>query len=135
MEKGIIKEALKESFYKGIESGTEFNEEVRKTKKNIAKRIRELRNEKQLTQANVADSIKINRVTYNGYENEKAEPNAEVLKRLAFFYDVSMDYLCCLTDNRFGRYTSEEKEEKANAEIENIQNQIEELQKRIESLK
>ena len=105
-EKIDIKEAIAETFYKGIEIGTNFNEEVKRTKKMIAKRIRDLREEKKLTQAKVAEAIKINRITYNGYENEKAEPNAEVLKRLALFYDVSMDYLCCLTENPYGRYSN-----------------------------
>ncbi len=136
MERQNIKiEALKDITYKSLETGIEYNEDFKKRKKMIAERIKELRISKNLKQSDVAKEININRGTYAGYEIERTEPNAEVLTRLAKFYDVSMDYLCCLTDNRFGRYTSEEREEKAKAEIENIQNQIEELQKKIENLK
>lgn len=130
-----IKEALAETYYKGQENGIEYNDKFKERKKMIADRLKELRINKKLTQGDVAKEIDINRGTYAGYEIERTEPNAEVLTRLAIFYDVSMDYLCCLTDNPFGRYTSEEREEKANAEIENIQNQIDELQKKIENLK
>ena len=126
-----MKEALKETYYKGIETGLEFNEQVRERKKKIAERIKELRINKNLKQSEVAEAIKINRGTYAGYEIERTEPNAEILTRLAIFFDVSMDYLCSLTDNRFGRYTNEEREKKAKAEIESIQSQIDELQKNI----
>lgn len=132
---GNIREALKETYFKGIETGSEYNEQTRERKKMIAERIKALRISKDLTQNEVAEMIKINRGTYAGYEIERTEPNAEILTRLALLYDVSMDYLCCLTDNRFGRYSSEEREEKSKAEIEAIQNKIDELQKEIENLR
>ncbi len=134
-KKSALKEALNDVFYKSQEIGLEYNDKFKERKKMIADRLKELRIKRNLTQGDVAKEIDINRGTYAGYEIERTEPNTEVLTRLAIFYDVSMDYLCCLTDNPFGRYSNEEREEKAKAEIENIQNQIDELQKKIENLK
>ena len=125
-------EALKDIYNKGLETGLEYNKEFKERKKMIADRLKELRTEKNFTQEEVAKKIKINRTTYAGYEAERTEPNAEVLTRLAILYDVSMDYLCKLTDNRFGRYPIEEKKE--NTEKEILMKEVEELKKKIENL-
>ena len=126
-------EALKDNYYKSIETGLEYCKEFKERKKMIADRLKELRTEKNFTQEEVAKIIKINRTTYAGYEAERTEPNAEVLARLAILYDVSLDYICKLTDNRFGRYAIEE-EKKENTEKEILMKEVEELKKRIENL-
>ena len=46
-----------------------------------------------LTQAEVADGINILQSTYSNYEQGTREPNLETLKKLANFFDVSIDYL------------------------------------------
>lgn len=142
MERQKIKiEALKDNYYKSIETGLEYNIEFKERKKMIADRLKELRTERNYTQEEVAKKISINRTTYAGYEAERTEPNAEILTRLAKLYDVSMDYLCNLTDNRYGRYAVEEKVETSEtakdeikAKVENMQSQIDELKKELEHL-
>lgn len=146
MERQKIKiEALKDNYYKSIETGLEYNIEFKERKKMIADRLKELRTEKNFTQEEVAKKISINRTTYAGYEAERTEPNAEILARLAILYDVSMDYLCNLTNNRYGRYAVEEEKKEASeiteeikdefrAKVDNMQNQLDTLKKEVENL-
>ena len=87
---------------KGIEDGTEFNKSVRQRRHKIAERIKLIRLKNGLSQTKLCEAIKVNRITYSGYENERAEPSAEVLVRIAKYFNVSLDYLCCRTENPFG---------------------------------
>lgn len=56
-------------------------------------RLRQLRNQKDLTQKDVADFLGCGRTTYVKYETGVNEPNIDTLMRLSTFYDVSLDYL------------------------------------------
>lgn len=56
-------------------------------------RLKELRIENKLTQAEVAQKLFISQNGYSGYENERTQPNIETLIKLADFYNVSIDYL------------------------------------------
>ena len=56
-------------------------------------KIRYLRKHQELTQAEVADGINILQSTYSNYEQGTREPDFETLKKLANFFDVSIDYL------------------------------------------
>src|SRR5690625_4392667 len=56
-------------------------------------RLRRLRNEKRLTQQDMADFLGITRQGYAKYENGQAETDLETLKKLATFFDVTTDYL------------------------------------------
>ena len=55
--------------------------------------LRELRERKSLYQKDVAAALKIDRTTYVKYETGASEPSFEILKRIARFYDVSIDFL------------------------------------------
>lgn len=59
----------------------------------FAKRLRALRNARNLTQQEVANRLGIHRSTYAKYETGDNEPDHETLQRLADFFDVSVDYL------------------------------------------
>ena len=50
--------------------------------------IRKLRNEKGLTQQQVADYLKIDRSTYAYYESGRSKVNIGVIVKLAHFYQV-----------------------------------------------
>lgn len=63
-------------------------------------RLRELRQEKKLSQADVAEFLQISRQAYNFYETGKREPDNETLQKLASFFNVSTDYLLGRTDER-----------------------------------
>lgn len=65
----------------------------------IYTRIRNLREDNDLTQQNIADELNINRRTYAAYENGVNSMTPETLIKIAKFYNVSVDYLLGLTDN------------------------------------
>lgn len=56
-------------------------------------KLKELREEKKISQNKLATELKINVMTYNGWEKEKTEPNIQNLIKLADYYGVSLDYL------------------------------------------
>ena len=56
-------------------------------------RIRNLREDRDLTQQKVADYLHVKQNTYSQYEIGVLNYPVEVLIKLAVFYDVSMDYL------------------------------------------
>ncbi len=56
-------------------------------------RIKNLREDHDLTQEYIAKYLKINRVVYNRYENGLREMPISLLIKLADFYNVSIDYI------------------------------------------
>ena len=56
-------------------------------------RLKELRKEKNLTQADIGKLINVAPNTYLNYEKELHEPPFDTLCKLADFYNVSLDYL------------------------------------------
>ncbi|AFK85868.1 MULTISPECIES: helix-turn-helix domain-containing protein [Thermoanaerobacterium] len=63
-------------------------------------RLKELRKEKNLTQEDLAKILEISRSTIAGYETERKEPDYETLKKIADFFNVSIDYLLGRIDIR-----------------------------------
>ena len=61
-------------------------------------RLRSLREEKKLTQQQLADRLFIAQRTYSRYETGERAVPLEVLVEISKFYDVSTDYLLKLTD-------------------------------------
>lgn len=55
--------------------------------------IREIREERSLTQQKVADLLNVGQRTYADYESGKTRIPIDSLLVLARFYDVSMDYI------------------------------------------
>jgi len=63
-------------------------------------RIRDVRNDNNLSQLHVAGQLKIAQNTLSQYETgERNIPN-EVLVQFALMYDTSIDYLLGLTDEK-----------------------------------
>ena len=60
-------------------------------------RIKALREDRDLTQAEVAKVMKTTQQQYSKIENGKADISAEKLILLAKFYQVSVDYILGLT--------------------------------------
>ncbi len=56
-------------------------------------RIRDLREDRDLSQKFLADLLQVHQTTYSSYELGKLGIPAEVLCRLADFYHTSTDYL------------------------------------------
>ncbi|MCM1052418.1 MAG: helix-turn-helix domain-containing protein [Ruminococcus sp.] len=63
-------------------------------------RLRDLREDKDLLQQDIAKYLKISQTGYSKYEVETNDIPTKVLKSLAIYYNTSIDYLLCLTDNR-----------------------------------
>lgn len=63
------------------------------------KRLRDLREDRDLTQAQMAEMLKIHQTTYSDYEIGNLNVPIDVLIKLAKFYNTSIDYLAELTDN------------------------------------
>ena len=63
-------------------------------------RIRALREDQDLTQAQIASYLSIHQTTYSEYEIGKLNVPVQVLDKLADFYETSIDYLVNRTDVR-----------------------------------
>ncbi|MBE7725144.1 MAG: helix-turn-helix transcriptional regulator [Enterocloster citroniae] len=61
-------------------------------------RLQDLRDDKDLTQQNVADYLHINQRTYSRYENDQRMIPFQILSALADLYGTSVDYLIGRTD-------------------------------------
>lgn len=62
-------------------------------------RLRDLREDMDLTQDQLVEILKMHKTTYTNYEQGKREPPFELIIKLAKFYNVSIDYIAGLTDN------------------------------------
>ena len=62
-------------------------------------RIRELRKRKGLTQTQLACQMKVSQGTLSYWERGDYEPDFNALRWMADFFQVSLDYLLCRTDN------------------------------------
>lgn len=62
------------------------------------KRLKDLREDRDLKQVNIAEILKITRQQYSLYELGKRDIPAEYLRVLAKFYNTSTDYILELTD-------------------------------------
>ena len=63
-------------------------------------RIRELREDQDLKQDNVAEKLGVKQTTYSKYELGKINVPVEMMMKLADLYGVSLDYLTGRTDSR-----------------------------------
>ncbi len=61
-------------------------------------RLRDLREDKDLTQDELVKILKMHKTTYTNYEQGKREPPFELIVKLAKLYNVSIDYIAGLTD-------------------------------------
>lgn len=62
-------------------------------------KLRDLREDNDLTQQQLADYLYVAQATYSEYERGKISIPSEILWELADFYKTSTDYLIGRTDN------------------------------------
>ena len=62
-------------------------------------RIRNLREDRDIRQKQIAEYLQIHQTTYSDYELGNLNVPIDVLIKLAKFYNTSIDYLVGLTDN------------------------------------
>ncbi|MBQ8057666.1 MAG: helix-turn-helix transcriptional regulator [Ruminococcus sp.] len=63
------------------------------------KRIRDLREDRDIPQREMAEYLQIHQTTYSDYELGNLNVPVDILIKLAKYYDTSIDYLVGLTDN------------------------------------
>jgi Predicted transcriptional regulators len=73
----------------------------------IADRLFELRKDSGKTQQDIADVLETDRRVINSYERKTVKPPLVKLIKLAKAYNVSMDYLCGLSDEKKPPHTDD----------------------------
>ncbi len=63
-------------------------------------RLKELRKEYSITQNKIAHDLEMSQHGYSKLETEKNDMNTTFLKKVANYFNVSIDYILCLTENR-----------------------------------
>lgn len=63
------------------------------------RRLRDLREDNDLTQAQLVEKLKMHKTTYTNYEQGKRDLPLTIAIKLANFYGVSLDYLAGLSNN------------------------------------
>lgn len=67
----------------------------------FAVRLRQLRKDKHMTQAQVASRIGVTASMVSSYETDIRLPSYDVMLRLADVFGVTVDYLLCRQEKRF----------------------------------
>lgn len=94
----------------------------------LGERLRSLRGKR--TQEEVSKALGLSRARYSHYENNRVEPDTEILNKMADFFNVSTDYLLGRTDKKLSTWDSKlpeltEKDEKDIAkELERMINNL-----------
>lgn len=63
-------------------------------------RLRDLREDHDLLQKDIAKVLGMSQTGYSQYETETNDIPTAILKKLADYYDTSVDYILCLTNER-----------------------------------
>jgi len=66
---------------------------------NLADRLIEIKQKKQILQKDIAENIDISLRSYQRYEKGEREPSSSVIIKLCNYLDVSADYLLGLSDD------------------------------------
>ena len=59
----------------------------------MLKNLRKLREEKRVTQKQLADVISVSQQSINKYENHNIEPDIDTLIKMADYFETSVDYI------------------------------------------
>ncbi len=66
----------------------------------LSERLKQLREEKELMQKEIASFLNISTSAYGFYEQDKRTPTPDVLSKLADYFNVSVDYLLGKTNTK-----------------------------------
>ena len=87
--------------------------------KEVAERLRSLRESVKLSQVKMAEIVGVKQSSLNRYELNQASPTFETLTRYADYFDVSLDYIFGRTDKPQGKlYEGKMKIEKVYPEMD-----------------
>lgn len=88
-------------------------------------RIKELREDRDLKQVEIAEKIGIDQKTLSNYETGKTNPDSFAIIKLAEFFGVTCDYLLGITDRNFIN------DESILKEIQDIKNRLDNISRYI----
>ena len=63
-------------------------------------RLRNMREDKDMTQKEIAEILNMSQTGYNQYEIGKNDIPTKILIKLAIYYNTSIDYLLGITDEK-----------------------------------
>ena len=66
----------------------------------FSQRLKTLRKKKFLTQQKLADILEVKRATIAKWESKNAIPDIDTLHKISNYFDVNVDYLVGLTDDK-----------------------------------
>ena len=96
-------------------------------------RLKMLRKSKNKTQGDIAQVLNYGYTAISNYESGRNEPSIADLKKIAQYFDVSMDYLLCVNDIK-NPYTPTNENVPSEDFIEKYSNLPEEGKKQLESM-
>lgn len=64
----------------------------------FSERLRELRNEKKISQKELAEILFVSQQTVAKWETDRSTPNPEMISKIAQYFEVSSDYLIGISD-------------------------------------
>lgn len=73
-------------------------------------RLKELREDKNLNQDELANMVNLTRSAISSYETNTNVPSLEVAIKLADIFEVSLDYLACRTDELYNLNTFDDEQ-------------------------
>ncbi len=63
-------------------------------------RLRDLREDKDMRQVDIARILNMSQTGYSQYETETNDIPTNILKKLSIYYDTSIDYILGMTNNK-----------------------------------
>lgn len=66
---------------------------------NFGNNLKDLRETRNITQSQLAEYLQVSRPTIAGYETKNRQPDFEKLKKIADFFQVSIDFLISGTES------------------------------------
>lgn len=85
-------------------------------------RIKELREDRDLRQTDVAEQVGIDQKTLSNYETGKTNPDSFAIIKLAEFFGVTCDYLLGITERNL-------------LNADEVLNEIDDIKKRLDDIK
>lgn len=113
-----------ENQQKNLFSPYELQFTIEERKAIVAEMIRELRKSKGYQQKELANILGISPQTYNAYERGRNEPPIELLVRLSFLYQISVDAIVARNIFHRTKESAKVSVEKFEAQISDIKEQL-----------
>lgn len=109
------------SFKKHCQQKSDFKSQKGGDMATFSQRLKTLRKKKFLTQQKLADILEVKRATIAKWESKNAIPDIDTLHKISNYFDVNVDYLVGLTDDKqYPEPPSDNEDDLFNVTAENI---------------